>query len=106
MTTPATPAEPLRSAVRYDKDADGIVTLTLDDPKSSANTMNDRYAAAMGEAVDRLEEDVAGGDVAGVVGYQRFREAMERAREDGATSGVKVSAAVSTGADSTARTAD
>ena len=46
------------------------------------------------------------GDVAGVVGYQRFREAMERAREDGATSGVKVSAAVSTGADSTARTAD
>ena len=26
-------------AVRYDKDADGIVTLTLDDPTASANTM-------------------------------------------------------------------
>ncbi|MBO1754977.1 3-hydroxyacyl-CoA dehydrogenase NAD-binding domain-containing protein [Allobranchiibius sp. CTAmp26] len=62
MTTQGTP-----SAVRYDKDADGIVTLTLDDPESSANTMNDRYAAAMGAAVDRLEADVAAGDVAGVV---------------------------------------
>ena len=64
MTTAATPAPPV---VRYDKDPDGIVTLTLDDPESSANTMNDRYAAAMGAAVERLEADVAGGNVAGVV---------------------------------------
>ncbi|HWC24613.1 MAG TPA: 3-hydroxyacyl-CoA dehydrogenase NAD-binding domain-containing protein [Flexivirga sp.] len=55
------------SAVRYDKDADGIVTLTLDDPKSSANTMNDRYTAGMAAAIDRLEADVATGEVAGVV---------------------------------------
>lgn len=55
------------SAVRYDKDADGIVTLTLDDPEASANTMNERYAAAMGEALDRLEREVAGGDVTGVI---------------------------------------
>lgn len=55
------------SAVRYDKDAEGIVTLTLDDPESSANTMNDRYAAGMAAAVDRLEADVATGEVAGVV---------------------------------------
>ena len=32
-----------QTAVRYDKDADGIVTLTLDDPTASANTMNELY---------------------------------------------------------------
>lgn len=55
------------SAVRYDKDAEGVVTLTLDDPESSANTMNDRYTAGMATAIDRLEADVATGEVAGVV---------------------------------------
>ncbi len=55
------------TAVRYDKDADGIVVLTLDDPTSSANTMNDLYKESMGAAVDRLEKDIADGDVAGVV---------------------------------------
>ena len=38
MTTTETSVAP---AVRYDKDADGIVTLTLDDPNASANTMNE-----------------------------------------------------------------
>ena len=33
---------------------DGIVVVTLDDPGRSANTMNDRYMAAMGEVVDAL----------------------------------------------------
>ena len=42
------------SAVRYEQDADGIVVLTLDDPTSSANTMNDLYKESMGAAVDRL----------------------------------------------------
>ncbi len=55
------------TAVRYDKDEDGIVVLTLDDPTSSANTMNALYQESMGAAIDRLEADVAGGDVAGVV---------------------------------------
>ncbi|GGB31368.1 3-hydroxyacyl-CoA dehydrogenase [Flexivirga endophytica] len=64
MTTTDVPAT---TAVRYDKDADGIVILTLDDPESSANTMNDRYAAGMATAVDTLEADVAGGGVTGVV---------------------------------------
>ena len=54
-------------AVRYNKDADGIVTLMLDDPESSVNTMNDRYAAGMAAAIDRLESDVKAGDVTGVV---------------------------------------
>ena len=42
------------SAVKYDQDADGIVVLTLDDPTSSANTMNELYKESMSAAVDRL----------------------------------------------------
>ncbi len=53
------------TAVRYERDADGIVTLTLDDPTSSANTMTELYARSMAEAVARLEADVD--DVVGVV---------------------------------------
>jgi 3-hydroxyacyl-CoA dehydrogenase / enoyl-CoA hydratase / 3-hydroxybutyryl-CoA epimerase len=45
------------SVIRYERDADGIVTLTLDDPTSSANTMNHAYRAAMAAAVDRLEAE-------------------------------------------------
>src|SRR3954451_1046190 len=54
-----------QSAVRYDRDSDGIVTLTLDDPTASANTMNELYKESMTAAVDRLgaEED----DITGVV---------------------------------------
>jgi 3-hydroxyacyl-CoA dehydrogenase / enoyl-CoA hydratase / 3-hydroxybutyryl-CoA epimerase len=53
------------SAVRYDIDADGIVTLTLDDPNQSANTMNDLYASSMKAAVDRLHDGAEG--ITGVV---------------------------------------
>ena len=42
---------------RWDRDADGIVTLTMDDPGKSANTMNDRYATSMAETLDRLEAE-------------------------------------------------
>ncbi|MDH2412693.1 3-hydroxyacyl-CoA dehydrogenase NAD-binding domain-containing protein [Nocardioides sp. CER19] len=45
------------SAVKYDIDADGIVTLTLDDPNQSANTMNEAYTVAMKAAVDRLHDE-------------------------------------------------
>ena len=51
------------TAVRYERDADGIVTLTLDDPTASANTMNDLYRDGMEAAVSRLydeQEDVTG----------------------------------------------
>jgi 3-hydroxyacyl-CoA dehydrogenase/enoyl-CoA hydratase/3-hydroxybutyryl-CoA epimerase len=47
------------SAVKYDIDADGIVTLTLDDPNQSANTMNEAYTASMKAAVDRLYDEAA-----------------------------------------------
>jgi 3-hydroxyacyl-CoA dehydrogenase/enoyl-CoA hydratase/3-hydroxybutyryl-CoA epimerase len=51
--------------VKYEKDDDGIVVLTLDDPTSSANTMNELYKESMATVVDRLyaEKD----DLAGVV---------------------------------------
>jgi 3-hydroxyacyl-CoA dehydrogenase/enoyl-CoA hydratase/3-hydroxybutyryl-CoA epimerase len=51
--------------IRWDGDADGIVTLTLDDPGKSANTMNERYATSMGDTVDRLESER--GSITGVI---------------------------------------
>ena len=57
------------TAVKYEKDADGIVVLTLDDPNSSANTMNQLYLESMGNAIDRLyaERDDEQDGVTGVV---------------------------------------
>jgi 3-hydroxyacyl-CoA dehydrogenase / enoyl-CoA hydratase / 3-hydroxybutyryl-CoA epimerase len=43
------------NTISWEVGADGIVVLTMDDPAQSANTMNDRYIAAMRAAVDRLE---------------------------------------------------
>ena len=54
-----------QTAVRYDRDAEGIVTLTLDDPHASANTMNELYKDSMAAAVARLYDEVD--DVTGVV---------------------------------------
>src|SRR6476620_12301885 len=54
-----------QTAVRYDRDADGIVTLTLDDPTASANTMNELYLESMAAAVQRLYDEAD--DVTGVV---------------------------------------
>lgn len=53
------------TTIRYDRGADGIVTLTLDDPDQSANTMNRAYAASMSAILDRLEAERD--DVAGVI---------------------------------------
>src|SRR5215210_7549063 len=46
-----------QSSIRWEQDAMSVVVLTLDDPSSSANTMNDAYVASMGETVDRLERE-------------------------------------------------
>ncbi|MCR6481685.1 3-hydroxyacyl-CoA dehydrogenase NAD-binding domain-containing protein [Amycolatopsis sp. OK19-0408] len=43
--------------IRWEQDADGIVTLTLDDPKQSANTMNADFRESLGVTVDRLEAE-------------------------------------------------
>ncbi|MGA8547661.1 MAG: 3-hydroxyacyl-CoA dehydrogenase NAD-binding domain-containing protein [Mycobacterium sp.] len=69
--------------IAWDKDADGIVTLTLDDPTGSANVMNEHYAQSMHSTVERLvaEKDsitgvvitsakktfFAGGDLKGMI---------------------------------------
>lgn len=54
-----------QSAIRWEKDADNIVTLTLDDPNSSANTMNELYGRSMAATVERLQAEKA--DIAGVI---------------------------------------
>src|ERR1700739_5176963 len=71
------------NTIQWDKDADGIVTLTLDDPTGSANVMNEHYSESMHKAVERLvaEKDsipgvvltrakktfFAGGDLKGMI---------------------------------------
>ena len=42
------------NTIQWDKDADGIVTLTMDDPTGSANVMNEHYSESMHNAVERL----------------------------------------------------
>lgn len=54
----------MTDTIRYDRGADGIVTLTLDDPTQSANTMSRAYAASMSAVLDRLEAEP---DLAGVI---------------------------------------
>ncbi|MFP5429855.1 MAG: enoyl-CoA hydratase-related protein, partial [Gammaproteobacteria bacterium] len=54
-----------QSAIRWEKDADNIVTLTLDDPNQSANTMNELYTKSMAETVARLSAEKA--DIKGVI---------------------------------------
>ncbi len=71
------------NTIQWDKDADGIVTLTMDDPTGSANVMNEHYAESMHNTVQRLvaEKDsitgvvitsakktfFAGGDLKGMI---------------------------------------
>ena len=43
--------------INWDQDADGIVTLTMDDPNQSANTMNAAFTSSIIETVDRLEAE-------------------------------------------------
>jgi 3-hydroxyacyl-CoA dehydrogenase / enoyl-CoA hydratase / 3-hydroxybutyryl-CoA epimerase len=49
----------------WDKDSDGIVTLTMDAPGQSANTMNPVFTAAVTEVVERLRRERD--DITGVV---------------------------------------
>ncbi len=45
------------NTIRWERDDDGIVVLTLDDPGQSANTMNAAYKRSMAATVDRLEAE-------------------------------------------------
>ncbi|MFD0516811.1 enoyl-CoA hydratase/isomerase family protein [Paractinoplanes durhamensis] len=51
--------------IHFDRAADGIVTLTLDDPSRGANTMNQAYVAAMDTTLARLEAERD--DITGVI---------------------------------------
>ena len=50
---------------RWEKDADNVVTLTMDDPSGSANTLNDTFVTSLAATLDRLEAEKD--DIAGVV---------------------------------------
>ncbi|GAA4546524.1 3-hydroxyacyl-CoA dehydrogenase NAD-binding domain-containing protein [Pseudonocardia xishanensis] len=39
---------------RWDRDGEGVVTVTMDDPDQSANTLNDRFSAELPVLVDHL----------------------------------------------------
>ncbi len=58
-----------QTSVRYERDEDGIVTLTLDDPNQSANTMNALFRTSMAAAVDRVVRELQADEssVTGVV---------------------------------------
>jgi 3-hydroxyacyl-CoA dehydrogenase/enoyl-CoA hydratase/3-hydroxybutyryl-CoA epimerase len=43
------------NTIRFERDEEGIVVLTMDDPNQSANTMNATFVRSLGEIVDRLE---------------------------------------------------
>jgi 3-hydroxyacyl-CoA dehydrogenase / enoyl-CoA hydratase / 3-hydroxybutyryl-CoA epimerase len=45
------------STIRWDREDDGIVVLTLDDPARAANTMNADYLRSMAETLTRLESE-------------------------------------------------
>ncbi|WP_033293880.1 3-hydroxyacyl-CoA dehydrogenase NAD-binding domain-containing protein [Amycolatopsis jejuensis] len=55
----------MTDTIRWDKDSDGIVTLTLDDPDQSANTMNEAFRTSLAATVERLEAEKD--DLTGVV---------------------------------------
>ncbi|WP_130800207.1 3-hydroxyacyl-CoA dehydrogenase NAD-binding domain-containing protein [Streptomyces otsuchiensis] len=52
--TSAAPHADAESPIRWDRDADGVVTLTLDAPGRSANTMDAAFGTALTAVADRL----------------------------------------------------
>src|SRR3954470_4096611 len=47
----------MTETIRWAQAADGVVTLTLDDPKQRANTMNDDFRSSLSSTIDRLEAE-------------------------------------------------
>ncbi|MCP9975993.1 3-hydroxyacyl-CoA dehydrogenase NAD-binding domain-containing protein [Streptomyces somaliensis] len=48
---------PTRSTIRWEQDETGVVTLVLDDPEQSANTMNEAFRASIAAVADRAEAE-------------------------------------------------
>ncbi|AEF41097.1 3-hydroxyacyl-CoA dehydrogenase NAD-binding domain-containing protein [Hoyosella subflava] len=53
------------STIRYERDETGVVTLIIDDPSQSANTMNEAFMASIREVTDRLHDERD--DIRGVI---------------------------------------
>ncbi|SPE64003.1 Fatty acid oxidation complex subunit alpha [Streptomyces netropsis] len=53
------------TTIRWEQSGDGVVTLVLDDPNQSANTMNDAFRTSLRAIADRLEAERA--SVTGVI---------------------------------------
>ncbi|GHD92206.1 3-hydroxyacyl-CoA dehydrogenase NAD-binding domain-containing protein [Streptomyces naganishii] len=47
------------TTIRWEKDGTGVVTLVLDDPGQSANTMNQAFRDSLAAVADRLEAEIA-----------------------------------------------
>jgi len=47
------------TTIRWEQDETGVVTLVMDDPGQSANTMNQAFRASLTAVADRLEAEVA-----------------------------------------------
>ncbi|WP_162252532.1 enoyl-CoA hydratase/isomerase family protein, partial [Streptomyces griseoruber] len=45
------------TTIRWEQDRTGLVTLVLDDPNQSANTMNAAFRASLAAVTDRLEAE-------------------------------------------------
>ncbi len=94
MTTMTEQTQP---AIRYERDADGIVTLTMDMPGRSANVINEVLAEALAAALDRLAQEkdavsgviltsakstfLAGADLEGLLALRDPAEAFRRAEQ-------------------------
>ncbi|MDT9686153.1 3-hydroxyacyl-CoA dehydrogenase NAD-binding domain-containing protein [Streptomyces sp. TRM76323] len=48
---------PTRSTIRWEQDETGVVTLVLDDPDQSANTMNEAFRRSIAAIADRAEAE-------------------------------------------------
>ena len=56
-----------QTAIRWEQGDDGIVTLTLDDPTQSANTMNALFGESLRKTVLRLVAEKATGTIKGII---------------------------------------
>ncbi|MER7753856.1 3-hydroxyacyl-CoA dehydrogenase NAD-binding domain-containing protein [Kitasatospora sp. NPDC097643] len=55
------------ATIRWEQDQDGVVTLVLDDPTQSVNTMNEAFTADLDTVVERLAALAAAEELRGVV---------------------------------------
>ena len=48
---------PTNTTIRWEQDETGVVTLVLDDPNQSANTMNQAFKDSIAAVADRAEAE-------------------------------------------------